>query len=226
VGSLHPADHHREGDGIAVYVDLVEGVSMREVIDEATGISSRKVVVDWKQQPRGGDLRPRIVLRRPNGNPITLANGAEARYFLSVDAILSIENGARSRPATCWRASRARASRPATSPAVCRAWPSCSRRASRRTTRSSRDRRPRRVRQGLQEQAPHRRRAPRRSGEPVEYLIPKGKHISVQEGDFVQKGDLLMDGNPVPHDILRVWASRRWPTTSSTRSRRSIDCRA
>ena len=39
--------------------------------------------------------------------------------------------------------------------------------------------------------------------EPVEYLIPKGKHISVQEGDYVQKGDLLMDGNPVPHDILR-----------------------
>jgi len=40
--------------------------------------------------------------------------------------------------------------------------------------------------------------------EPVEYLIPKGKHISVQEGDHVQKGDSLMDGNPVPHDILRV----------------------
>ncbi|HTW51165.1 MAG TPA: DNA-directed RNA polymerase subunit beta', partial [Stellaceae bacterium] len=40
--------------------------------------------------------------------------------------------------------------------------------------------------------------------EPVEYMIPKGKHISVQEGDFVQRGDLLMDGNPVPHDILRV----------------------
>ncbi|MFI4988923.1 MAG: DNA-directed RNA polymerase subunit beta', partial [Alphaproteobacteria bacterium] len=39
---------------------------------------------------------------------------------------------------------------------------------------------------------------------PVEYLIPKGKHISVQEGDFVLKGDLLMDGNPVPHDILRI----------------------
>ena len=38
----------------------------------------------------------------------------------------------------------------------------------------------------------------------VEYLIPKGKHIMVQEGDIVNKGDLLMDGNPVPHDILRV----------------------
>src|SRR5262249_20492291 len=41
-------------------------------------------------------------------------------------------------------------------------------------------------------------------GEPMEYLIPKGKHISVQEGDYVQRGDLLMDGNPVPHDILNV----------------------
>jgi DNA-directed RNA polymerase subunit beta' len=40
--------------------------------------------------------------------------------------------------------------------------------------------------------------------EPTEYLIPKGKHISVQEGDFVERGDLLMDGNPVPHDILHV----------------------
>jgi DNA-directed RNA polymerase subunit beta' len=40
--------------------------------------------------------------------------------------------------------------------------------------------------------------------QPREYLIPKGKHISVHEGDFVQRGDLLMDGNPVPHDILSI----------------------
>ena len=40
--------------------------------------------------------------------------------------------------------------------------------------------------------------------EPVEYLIPKTKRIAVQEGDFVERGDLLIDGNPVPHDILRV----------------------
>jgi DNA-directed RNA polymerase subunit beta' len=45
---------------------------------------------------------------------------------------------------------------------------------------------------------------PTDGGDPVEYLIPKGKHIAVQEGDFVSKGDLLLDGNPVPHDILRV----------------------
>ena len=41
-------------------------------------------------------------------------------------------------------------------------------------------------------------------GESIEYLIPKGKHISVQEGDYVEKGDLLIDGNRVPHDILRI----------------------
>ena len=40
--------------------------------------------------------------------------------------------------------------------------------------------------------------------EPVEYMIPKGKHLAVQEGDFVEKGDQLLDGSPVPHDILRV----------------------
>src|ERR1044072_2030485 len=41
-------------------------------------------------------------------------------------------------------------------------------------------------------------------GNPVEYLVPKGKHLAVQEGDYVRKGDPLMDGSPVPHDILRV----------------------
>lgn len=40
--------------------------------------------------------------------------------------------------------------------------------------------------------------------EPVEYMVPKGKHIPVQEGDFVQKGEYIMDGNPAPHDILRI----------------------
>ena len=40
--------------------------------------------------------------------------------------------------------------------------------------------------------------------EPVEYMVPKGKHLAVQEGDFIRKGDLLLDGNPVPHDILEI----------------------
>jgi DNA-directed RNA polymerase subunit beta' len=47
-------------------------------------------------------------------------------------------------------------------------------------------------------------RPPEGKGEPAEFLIPKGKHIAVQEGDYVTIGDLLLDGNPVPHDILRI----------------------
>jgi len=82
-----------EKDGVAHYVDLIEGLSMREIVDEATGISS-KVVIDWKQQPRGSELRPRITLRDEDGEVLLLGNGLEARYFMSVDAILSVENGA------------------------------------------------------------------------------------------------------------------------------------
>merc|ERR1711916_199040 len=40
--------------------------------------------------------------------------------------------------------------------------------------------------------------------EPAEYLIPKGKHLSTQEGDSIRRGDYLMDGNPAPQDILQV----------------------
>jgi DNA-directed RNA polymerase subunit beta' len=82
---LHIADHDR-ARGTIEYLDLIEGTSMREVTDEATGISS-KVVVDWRQQARGADLRPRIQIKGANNRVLTLPNGAEARYFLSVDAI-------------------------------------------------------------------------------------------------------------------------------------------
>ncbi|MCG8493405.1 MAG: hypothetical protein MI743_17420, partial [Sneathiellales bacterium] len=78
-----------ELEGVVSYKDLVSGVSIAEQVDEATGIT-RKIVVDWKAQPKGTDLRPRITLRDKDGELLTLANGHEARYFLPVDAILSV----------------------------------------------------------------------------------------------------------------------------------------
>ena len=45
---------------------------------------------------------------------------------------------------------------------------------------------------------------PEGEGEPIEYLVPKGKHIPVNEGDFIRKGENLVDGNPAPHDILSI----------------------
>ncbi len=191
-------------EGIANYVDLVDGVSMREVVDETTGIAYR-VVVDWKQQPKGSELRPRITLRDDAGDVVTLANGLEARYFLSADAILSVDDG------TDVHAGDVLARIP-------------------RETTKTRDitgglprvaelfeaRRPKdhaimseiegRVEFGKDYKSKRRIivRPDDEKAEPVDYLVPKGKHISVQEGDTVKKGDMLLDGNPVPHDILRV----------------------
>ncbi len=193
-----------EKEGTAHYVDLVEGVSIREVMDEATGISS-KVVVDWRQQPRGADLKPQIQLRNKKGEVIKLANGLEARYFLSVDAVLSVENGqdihAGDIIARIPRESSKTRDITGGLPRVAELFEA---------------RRPKdyaiisegegRVEFG-KDYKTKRRIVVRPSDEsqaPVEYMIPKGKHISVQEGDYVQRGDLLMDGNPVPHDILRV----------------------
>ena len=56
------------------YMDLIEGVSMLESLDEATGISN-SVVLDWKSYPGGSNLRPRITLRDEKGSVVVLANG-------------------------------------------------------------------------------------------------------------------------------------------------------
>ena len=193
-----------EKDGIAHYVDLIEGLSMRETVDEATGISS-KVVVDWKHQPRGSDLRPRITLRDENGEVLTLANGLEARYFMSVDAILSIDNGAHV------KAGDVLARIPRESSKTRDITGGLPRVAELFEARKPKDfaiisESEGRVEFGKDYKAKRRIIvAPTEDDkEAVEYLIPKGKHISVQEGDYIEKGDLLMDGNRVPHDILRI----------------------
>ena len=193
-----------EREGVAHYVDLVEGVSMREVVDDTTGISNR-VVIDWKQQPRGSDLKPRITLRDEGGNVVMLANGLEARYFMSVDAILSVENGARVKAGDVLARIPRESSKTRD---ITGGLP--------RVAELFEARKPKdfaiiseiagRVEFGKDYKTKRRILVvPEGDGnEPREYLIPKGKHISVQEGDYVQQGDLLMDGNPVPHDILNV----------------------
>jgi DNA-directed RNA polymerase subunit beta' len=193
-----------EKEGIANYVDLIEGVSMREMLDETTGISNR-VVVDWKQQARGTELRPRITLRDAKGEVITLANGMEARYFMSVDAILSVENGAHVKAGDIL----ARIPRETTKTRdITGGLP--------RVAELFEARKPKeyaiisdihgRVEFGKDYKNKRRIivRPDEEGEEPKEFLIPKGKHVSVQEGDYVEVGDSLMDGNPVPHDILEV----------------------
>jgi DNA-directed RNA polymerase subunit beta' len=194
-----------EKEGEANYVDLIEGISMRELMDETTGISNR-VVIDWKQQPKGNELKPRITLRDKHGEVVTLANGLEARYFMSVDAILSVDNN------TDVRAGDVIARIPRETSKTRDITGGLPRVAELFEARKPKDyaiisEGPGRVVFGKDYK--NKRRivvVPEdEDGEDqTEYLIPKGKHISVQEGDYVQRGDLLMDGNPVPHDILDV----------------------
>ena len=192
-----------EREGIANYVDLVDGISMADVVDEATGISN-KTVIDWKQH-KGEDLRPRITLRDEDGEVVQLANGAEARYFLSVDAILSVEPGTKVNAGDVLaRIPRETAkTRDITGglPRVAELFEARTPKDSAVISESSG-----RVEFGKDYKA--KRQIVVRSDdegiEPVTHPVSKDRHIRVQEGDYVERGDPLVDGNPVPHDILRV----------------------
>ena len=193
-----------ERAGVAHYVDLVEGASVRDVVDEATGIAS-KVVIDWKQQAKGADLKPRITLRDEAGEVITLPNGMEARYFMSVDAILSVGNG------QTVQAGDVLARIPRESSKTRDITGGLPRVAELFEARKPKDFSVIADQDGYVEfgkdYKTKRRIVIRPADESVEaseYLVPKGKHIAVQEGDFIRKGEMLMDGNPVPHDILEV----------------------
>lgn len=193
-----------ECDGVAHFVDLVEGVSFREVTDETTGISS-SVVIDWRQQSRGSDLKPRVALRTPEGDAIHLASGMEARYFLPLDAIINVENGA------LVKAGDVIARIPRESSKTRDITGGLPRVAELFEARMPKDYAiiseiDGRVEFGKDYKAKRRiRLLPDDPNlDPIEYLVPKGRHIVVFEGDYVRKGEMLVDGNPVPHDILRI----------------------
>ncbi len=193
-----------EKEGVANFMDLVDGISVTDRVDEATGIASR-VVIDWKQQPKGSDLKPRVTIRDDKGDVIMLGNGLEARYFLSVDAVLSVEPGQKV------YAGDILARIPRESAKTRDITGGLPRVAELFEARKPKDyaiiaENEGRVEFGKDYKNKRRIVVVPTEGdaEPVEYLIPKGKHISVQEGDYVLVGDSLMDGNPVPHDILRI----------------------
>jgi len=192
-----------ESAGSVEYLDLIEGVTLVERVDEVTGLTS-KVVVDYKQAARGVDLRPRLQLKDERGEVVRLPNGADARYFLAPDSILSIENGAVVHAGDVLARIPREGSKTRD---ITGGLP--------RVAELFEARRPKdhaiiaeidgRVEFGKDYKAKRRVIVKNdETGEETEYLIPKGKHISVQEGDFVLRGDPLVDGPRVPHDILRV----------------------
>ncbi|MEZ5775767.1 MAG: DNA-directed RNA polymerase subunit beta' [Hyphomicrobiaceae bacterium] len=193
-----------EVDGVSDFEDLVEGVSVNEQYDEGTGITNR-VIVDWRASPRGSDLKPAIVVKDANGRPIKLQRGGDARYMLSVEAILSIE------PGSDVKAGDVLARIPLESAKTRDITGGLPRVAELFEARRPKDHAIIAEITGTVEfgrDYKNKRRIiikPDEANlEQVEYLIPKGKHISVQDGDRIEKGEYLIDGNPAPHDILAI----------------------
>jgi DNA-directed RNA polymerase subunit beta' len=195
-----------EAEGTVGFEDLVEGQSMSESLDESTGIAKR-VVIDWRTGAARGqqDLRPAIVIKGKDGKILKLARGGDARYLLAVDAILSVDPGgtikagdviarmpsesAKTRDITGGLprvAELFEARRPKEAAVIAEISG---------TVRFGRDYKNKR-RLTIE---------PSGDGEEAkEYLIPKGKHIHLQDGDVIEKGDYIVEGNPAPHDILAV----------------------
>jgi DNA-directed RNA polymerase subunit beta' len=193
-----------EKAGSAKLVDLVNGIAVREETDDATGMT-QKIVVDWRAAPKGNDLKPEIILVDKAGEPVRNDADNPITYPMSVDAILSIEDGSEIKAGDVI----ARIPREgAKTKDITGGLP--------RVAELFEARRPKDhaiiaeidgyVRFGRDYK--NKRRITIEPAdetlEAVEYMVPKGKHIPVVEGDFVQKGDYIMDGNPAPHDILAI----------------------
>ena len=192
-----------EVGGKVRFEDLVENFSFREEADEATGISNR-VVIDWRASSKGSDLRPAMAVIDENGAYKRLSNGGEAKYLLPMGAVLSIGDGDEVKPGEIM-------ARMPTESAKTRditgGLP--------RVAELFEARRPKdcaviaemdgRVEFGRDYKNKRRIKiTPEDGGDAVEFLIPKGKHIAVHDGDVIRKGEYIIDGNPDPHDILRI----------------------
>tara|TARA_X000000950_G_scaffold45416_1_gene51618 strand:- start:59 stop:4228 length:4170 start_codon:yes stop_codon:yes gene_type:complete len=192
-----------EKSGIASYVDLIDGVSIQETTDDATGISS-KSVVDWRSQSKSTDLKPRITLRDEKGNVIKKADDNEARYYLVPDSILSVKDGQKVSAGDVI----ARLPKETTKtkditgglPRVAELFEA--RKAKDSAIIAENDGQ---VVFGKEVRGKQRVSiVPEDGNEPSNYLIPKGKHINFNQGEKIKKGEYLLDGQPLPHDILRI----------------------
>jgi len=191
-----------EKNGIANYVDLVDGLSLAETTDDATGISI-KTVIDWKTQSKNTDLKPRITLRDEKGNVVKKADDNEARYYLVPDSILSVKDGQKI------SAGDVIARLPKETSKTKDITGGLPRVAELFEARKAKDsaiiaENDGKVIFGKEVRGKQRISIKSENGEESNYLIPKGKHINFNQGETIKKGEYLLDGQPLPHDILRI----------------------
>ncbi|MDT2076497.1 MAG: DNA-directed RNA polymerase subunit beta', partial [Planktomarina sp.] len=193
-----------EKSGTVKYVDLVSGIAVRDETDDATGMT-QKIVTDWRAALKGNELAPKIIVTDAAGEILIRKDGNPISYAMSVDAVLSVEDAQEIKAGDILARIPREGGR---SKDITGGLP--------RVAELFEARRPKDhaiiaeidgyVRFGKDYK--NKRRIAIEpaddSIEKVEYMVPKGKHIPVQEGDFIKKGDYIMDGNPAPHDILAV----------------------
>jgi DNA-directed RNA polymerase subunit beta' len=190
-----------EVEGKIRLVDIVDGLTAREETDEATGISSR-VIIDGRGS-KGADLRPSIMVVNDKGEAMSLPNGNEARYMLSPGAILSVDEGDTVKVGESMArvATGGAKTRDITGglPRVAELFEA--RRPKDHAVIAEMDGRIQFIREYKQK----RKIAivPDEEGkDAIEFLVPKARRLDVQDGDYVKRGDYIIDGNPAPQDIL------------------------
>jgi len=186
-----------EFTGKVQYQDIVEGVTVREEFDEVTGLA-RKVIIEDAE----GRLQPGVIINSPE-----TAGTERHRYPLPVGANLNVADGADVFAADII----AKIPRETTKtkditgglPRVAELFEA--RKPKEQAVITEIDGR---VEMGGFVKGMRKIVIRADNGETKEYLIPRGKHISVHEGDRVKAGEALMDGSPNPHDYLAVLGDR------------------
>ena len=193
-------------NGFVVFKDLEEGITTRQIVDESTGLSSN-IVMDWKQQAKYQNLAPRVEIhdKKSGGKVLVLENGSLASYELTSDSIIGVTNGMQVKQGDVIAKIPKESSK---TKDITGGLPRVAELFEARKPkdhaiiaelsgkiRFGKDYKMKRKIEIVPEDA---------SIEPVEYVISKSKHLTVQEGDFVEVGDVLVDGTAVPHDILRI----------------------
>ena len=215
-----------EVDGTIGFEDLVEGGSMTETIDEATGIAKR-IVADWRLNQRSASLRPAIVIKGKDGKIAKLARGGDARYLLPVDFIIAFDPGSEVKAGdVVARISMEGAkTRDITGglPRVAELF----------EARRPKDHAIIAEISGIVQFGKDYKNKQRLSilpheegADPVEYLIPKGKHIHLRTATSWRRGITSSTATRRRTTSWRSRASRNWRPIWSTRSRRSTGCRA
>ena len=191
-----------EKSGKVVYKDIIDGFTMKDITDESTGISNKIII--YARHGSGAELKPRMDLVGSDGGNVKLANGLDAKYYLGTNTVLLVEDGVEV------KAGDILAKIPKESTKTKDITGGLPRVVEIVEARNPKDPAIIAYNTGRIEFAKDyktKRRVILHSTETEEvweYMIPKGKHILVGDGEIVKKGDVLVDGNLVLQDILHI----------------------